>query len=73
MFILFIINCYTANLAAFLTNNSANPTLHSLEDVLNEGVEIGSHEYIHGLMKVIKEIRFHTTKKILSDFSNRCI
>ena len=53
MFILFIINCYTANLAAFLTNNSARPTLNSLEDVLNEGgLEIGTHEYIHGLMKV---------------------
>ena len=34
-----------------------------MEDVLNEGVEIGSHEYIHGLMKVIKEIRFYTTRK----------
>ena len=54
MFILFIINCYTANLAAYLTLNNVQTNIKSLADLYSqETIKIGTYSHILNLLKVL--------------------
>lgn len=45
MFVLLIVNCYTANLAAFLTISKIENTINSAEDLVNQNeIDYGTLE-----------------------------
>ena len=53
VFILIMLNCYTANLAAFLTNNNAKSNLNSINDLLKQNeINFGTYPFIYNLLKV---------------------
>ena len=63
MFVLLMLSCYTANLAAFLTIDKMDSTINSVEDVLKQNqVKVGVYEEsatVLTLLKVDKLIICH--------------
>ena len=45
MFVLFMLSCYTANLAAFLTIDNMDTTINSVQDILRqEQIKVGVYD-----------------------------
>ena len=67
MFVLLMLSCYTANLAAFLTIDKMDSTINSVEDLLSQNqVKVG---VLHGnattlsLLKVFKNLIHNSVLK----------
>ena len=64
MFVLLIVSCYTANLAASLTSKKLNTQINSAEDLIKSDIMFGTYES-GSTMSMLKESKL----KILNDLA----
>ena len=64
MFVLLIVSCYTANLAASLTSKKLNTQINSAEDLIKSDIKFGTYES-GSTMSMLKESKL----KILNDLA----
>ena len=62
MFVLLIVSCYTANLAASLTSKKLNTPINSAEDLIKSDIKFGTIES-SSTISMLKESKL----KILND------
>ena len=63
LFVLIVVNCYTANLAAYLTINKIDSTIRSAEDLVSQdSIRFG----------VVKSGSSWTTLKVVKKYFNKC-
>ena len=55
MFVLLMLSCYTANLAAFLTIDKMDSSINSVEDLLRQNqVKVGVHDESTAVLNLLK-------------------
>ena len=55
MFVLLMLSCYTANLAAFLTIDKMDFTINSVEDILRQNqIKVGVYEESATILHTLK-------------------
>ena len=70
MFVLLIVSCYTANLAASLTSKKLDTPINSAEDLIKSDIKFGTFENSSSL-SMMRESKLRTLNDLVRAIDNR--